>query len=72
MHLHTHVQVSDLPAMRLARLPIAIGDDPKLREIAISLGMEVLPLAAATVCMCTLLMHPIHPSYTCILCMHML
>ena len=40
---------SDLPALRAARLPIAIGADAGLRTSAAALGMRVVPLAAASV-----------------------
>ena len=41
--------VSDLPAMMLARLPIAIGTDAALRSTAVAMGLKVLPLAAASI-----------------------
>ena len=45
--------VSDLPAMLLAALPIAIGGDAALRAAATAQGWAVAPLAAASVALAT-------------------
>jgi len=45
--------VSDLPAMLIAALPIAIGGDAALRAAATAQGWAVSPLAAASVALAT-------------------